>query len=114
MDWRHAEKEGFRTGGIQKRRDIGKKSSGQAGCGTGVYRTAGMQDIWDLGHLGRRTGMMQDFRNAGKVECRNGGMLERMDAGLEGCSIGGMQYRRYAGQDRFRTGGIPDSCNAGK
>ena len=77
-----------------------------------------MQDIWDLGHLGRRTGMMQDFRNAGKVECRNGGMLERMDAGLEGCSIGWMQYegmqdRRDSGQVGYRTVAMQESRGSG-
>ena len=111
-DWRHAEKEDL---GLEVYRKGYRKEEFRTG---GVWNR-GIQDSWDAGHLGPRTFGMQDWndaglRNAGKVECRNGGMLERMDAGLEGCSIGGMQYRRYAGQERFRTGGIPDSCNAGK
>ena len=35
-------KEAFRTGGIQERKDIGKKDSEQGGCGT-----RGIQNSWD-------------------------------------------------------------------
>ena len=45
---RDEEKEGFRTRGIQERRDTGKEGSGPEGC---------------------RTGEMLDRRNAGKVGC---------------------------------------------
>ena len=61
------------------------------------YRTAGMQDICVLGHLGRRTGMMQEGWNAETEECWKGVMQEKRDAGQEACRTRGMQDRRDAG-----------------
>ena len=65
----------MRTGGIQEKRDTGKLSSVQEGCGTGE---------------------MLDRRGAGKQEvCRKGERQERRDAGKQGCKNGGTKERRY-------------------
>ena len=65
--------EGFRTGGMQDRRD-----SGQEGVGI-----CGMQSVQNTGQVGCRAGGMQDRRDAGyegKVGCLTGGLQERRDA----------------------------------
>ena len=70
--------EGFRTGGIQEKRDTGKEG----------YVNEGMQDRWDTGREG-----------SGKKECRKGEMKEkegsrkvwvqeRRDSRDEGCKFG--------------------------
>ena len=100
-------KEGFQTGGIPKRRDLGIEGTGKEGnqerretrkegseqevCGTGKilqegYRKGEMLDRWDHG--------MQDCMEG----CRTRGIQERRNAGKEGC--------RDTGKQRCRKGGM--------
>ena len=102
-------KEGFQTGGIPKRRDLGIEGNGKKGnqerretrkegseqevCGTGKilqegYRKGEMLDRWDHG--------MQDWRDAGLVGFRKGGMQEIRGAGKQGCRNREIQEMRDA------------------
>ena len=96
---------GYRTGGIQNRRDkrqLGywkRRFAGKGGCRTGGCRTGGcrtsgdagqvaMQDRWDAGQLGCRTGWMQDRWEADRWDARQVGR----------CRAGRMQDNWAGGQ----------------
>ena len=67
--------EGFKTGGIQERRDSGLQG----------YRK------------GRITRGIQDWRDSGLEGFKTGGIQERRDSGLEGYRKGGIQDSRDTG-----------------
>ena len=70
QDWRVAVKEGYRTRGIQQRKDTGKVG-------------------W-IQEKGFRTVGMRNRRDAWKVGCKKGGMQERRGAGMKGFRRWGM------------------------
>ena len=96
--------EGFRTGGMQERRD-----SGLQGYRKGGIRdcSAGMLKRRDSGLHGFRTGWVRykkgGIRPSGLEEFRIGVLNEKRDSGLEGFRKVG-----YAGLEGFRTGRVQD------
>ena len=66
------------TRGIQERGNLGKE-----GCMKEGFRTVGIQERKEAELEGYRTAGMQDWNDAGKEECGTGGILDSWDARLE-------------------------------